>query len=172
MNNEPKWKKIEGYDYSVSDRGDVRNDKTGAIKSARVTKCGYLLVNLYCKGSCKSFTVHRLVAAAFVPNPLNKEQVNHINGNKADNRAENLEWATPSENQQHRYRVLKKAKTTWNIEAAVNATHKSIRCRDNGKVYKSVTEAAKDNGLTVSSLSMCLTGKNKTCGGRHWEYVQ
>lgn len=171
MNNDLQWAKIDGYDYSVSARGDVRNDKTGAIKKAKVTKCGYLLVDLYHQGVCKSLTVHRLVATAFVPNPSGKEQVNHINGNKADNRAENLEWATQSENQLHRYRILKKIKTTWNTEAANNASRKAVRCIESGTVYRSVTEAAVANGLCKSGISNCVTGRSKMCGGRRWEYV-
>jgi hypothetical protein len=169
--SEPRWFKIDGYDYSVSDRGDIRNDRTGRIKATVQMNRGYMQVALWKDGIGQKQLVHRIVATAFIPNPHNKPQVNHINGIKADNRVENLEWATESENQVHRYRVLKKAKTTWNVDAENDARRKVVRCIETGRLYRSISEAAKENGLYPSSLSSHLAGKNKTCGGRHWEYA-
>ena len=91
------YKKIEGkQNYSVSNIGNVRNDKTGRILKLNKKSNGYLQVMLGRKTT--PLYVHRLVATAFVGNPLKKPQVNHINGDKGDNRAENLEWVTVSEN--------------------------------------------------------------------------
>lgn len=91
------WRKIDGRpNYSVSDRGDVRNDTTGRVMRLSRHRCGYLTVMLGRKTT--PLYAHRLVAIAFVPNPGNKPQVDHVNGDKGDNRAENLRWVTPSEN--------------------------------------------------------------------------
>jgi hypothetical protein len=66
---------------------------------------GYKKVNLCKNGSIKRIYVHRLIAETFLPNPENKPQVNHINGIKSDNRLENLEWVTPSENGKHAFKI-------------------------------------------------------------------
>ena len=165
------WAKIKGWDYSVSSNGDVRNDKTGKVKALVKSGTGYAQVALYSDEKHRKFLVHRLVATAFVPNPDGKPQVNHINGDKFDNRVENLEWVTASENQHHRYDVLKKAKTTWNLEKANAARRKAVRCIETGDVYNSITDAAIACGKKQSTMSNCLSGKNRTCGGRRWEYV-
>ena len=91
------WKPIYiDYDdfirYGISDSGRVKNLKTNKILKAEVDKDGYLKVNLYLGDVKKHFFVHRLVAIAFIPNPNNLPQVNHINGIKTDNHPENLEW--------------------------------------------------------------------------------
>lgn len=102
-----QWKEIEGYEgfYEVSDQGQVRRvgKATGAM-AGRVLKShfggsGYLQLNLSKESVIRKAMVHRLVAKAFLPE--RSETVNHINGDKSDNRAENLEWATQSENNQH-----------------------------------------------------------------------
>ena len=92
------FKDILGYDglYAVSNLGNVISRKNGKIKILRsgTSTSGYPKVHL----NAKSFPVHRLIAEAFIPNPHNKPFIDHINQNRADNRIENLRWATHSEN--------------------------------------------------------------------------
>lgn len=102
------WKPTIYEDYEVSSLGNIRNKHTKKILSLfDKNRMGYFRVCLYKDHKKKRFLVHRLVAEAFISNPNNKPQVNHKDGNKQNNRLENLEWATNSENQLHSYHVLK-----------------------------------------------------------------
>lgn len=107
---------IEGYEdlYFVDDYGNVvatpnmksggrRFDNKYLILKQKINRLGYCEVTLYKDGKQKTFLVHRLLAKAFIPNPKNLPAVNHINGIKSDNRLENLEWVTSSENTRHAY---------------------------------------------------------------------
>ena len=89
------WKKIDGFEnYSVSTFGKIRNDKTGTIRKLQNYTNGYYSVRI----NGKNLLVHRLVAKAFVDNPERKPVVDHLNGNRKDNRADNLRWVTTAEN--------------------------------------------------------------------------
>ena len=92
--------------YEVSNLGRVRNKRTGQVLAPINRGDGYLKVNLYYKGEMKQLQVHRLVATAFVPGWREGLEINHKNGDKHDNRAENLEWVTHSANERHKYDVL------------------------------------------------------------------
>lgn len=115
------WKPVVGYEgfYEVSDEGCLRSvDREVPYKSSgtmirrgrpmklNTNKYGYVDVRLGKEGVETSHLMHRLVAMAFLENPEAKPQVNHKNGNKSDNRLENLEWSTLSENRLHAYREL------------------------------------------------------------------
>jgi hypothetical protein len=100
------WHKIEETRYLVSNLGNVASinykntGQTKILKPAKDKK-GYYRCGLMINGKLVTFKMHRLVAEAFIPNPNNKPQVNHINGIKTDNRAENLEWVSNKENHDH-----------------------------------------------------------------------
>lgn len=93
-----EWEKIPGYEYSVCKDGSVRNDKTGKVLKPLLRNRYYTVVLYDSKGRPKPFRVHRLVAVAFVRNVLSKPYVNHIDENKLNNAADNLEWVTAKEN--------------------------------------------------------------------------
>ena len=101
-----EWRKVKGFsNYSVSNLGRVKNDKKNTIKKLQHNN-GYNVCILWENNKYKCVKVHRLVAEAFIPNCDRKPQVNHINGVRDDNRAENLEWCTAKENVRHSFDVL------------------------------------------------------------------
>ena len=120
--------------------GRIDNRKGKILKPTK-THDGYLRVTFSFEGKRKSFLVHRLVALAFLPNPLNKETVNHINGIKTDNRVENLEWATHKEQKEH---SIKHHLCDKNIEKLKEANQKRAKkIIYEGKYYNSIKEASR-----------------------------
>lgn len=97
-----EWKKSEG-EYEVSSDGKVRRD--GNLLKPRLDRYGYEIVSLWVDGICHTRKVHRLVAIAFIPNPLKLETVNHIDGIKSNNGASNLEWLSIGENHRHAFKI-------------------------------------------------------------------
>ena len=165
-----EWKIIiERPIYSVSNFGNVKNNKTGLIlKPFKVGSKGnqYYAVDIYPK---KSVRVHRLVASAFIPNPYNNPEVNHKNGNHFNNSVDNLEWVTGSENCTHAYRTLKREK----FFGAKNKTSKKIIRVEDNQVFGSLQEATHAVGLkNHSSISRALSIQTCTAGGYHWRYAE
>lgn len=172
------WKEIPGVrgEYKVSSLGRIMAP-SGAIRKPYKWESGYLGIGLFMKsGKKKILRIHRLVAQAFIPNPDNKPQVNHINGDKADNRVENLEWCTPSENSLHCAHVLGKTKKG-----------ERVQCIETGKIYKSARSAAFDVGLKSCQSIIIVCSKKKvksfrygewreypvyTAKGLHWRFVE
>lgn len=97
---------IKDY-YTINDKGEVFSDNSGKMKTRNRAGTEYQIINFQTvDGKKKTFRVHRLVLLAFEPcHPIEKNEVNHIDGNKKNNSLENLEWITASENQQHAYRT-------------------------------------------------------------------
>lgn len=97
-----EWKSIN-KEYEISNYGNLKRTKKGITKLIKpeTLKKGYLRVSIHEDGKRNRYLVHRLVAEYFLPNPLNKKQVDHINNNTSDNRVENLRWVTAKENVQH-----------------------------------------------------------------------
>ena len=103
VSNKEGWRPIVGFEeYFVSSYGRVISTKTGKILKPALNHKSYQIVALYKAGKCYSRRVHRLVAETFIPNPDNLREVDHINNIRDDNKAENLRWATASENTRNR----------------------------------------------------------------------
>lgn len=162
-NKKELWRRIGGTNYMVSSLGRVLGRYGNIVKSLPNQK-GYMRIKIWYGPRCKAMAVHRLVAEAFIPNPDNKPQVNHINGDKNNNCVDNLEWCTQSENMLHRYRKL-----------GVRQPYrdgKKVKCIETGEVYKSIREASRRTSIQCSSISaVCRNYKIKTAGGLHWMFV-
>lgn len=164
-----EWKIIEdNSNYAISNLGNVKNINTGRNLRPANTGSGYLQVQLYqgTHNTRKHFSVHRLVANAFIPNPDNKPQVNHINGNRNDNRVENLEWVTRKENMVHASVVLNRKGRMR------NALSKKVMRIEDSQVFNSLIDAAQTCGMKdTSGISHALSDKRLTAGGYHWKYA-
>lgn len=181
------WKDILGYEglYQISSLGRVKSLERlkenhtkiqvvpEKIKSLRKIKQGYLLVDLYKNNIQTTFRVHRLVADNFLINYENKETVNHINGDKADNRVSNLEWATPKEQNEHFYKnnLKSDASIRKSIAAMNKANSKKVLCIEDNIIYDSVMDAARKNNISDTLIRKCIYGKNKTAKGKTWKYI-
>lgn len=166
------WKPVKGYEnlYEVSNIGNVKSldriikDKNGIIKIIKgknhklyTTKSGYVSTSLYKNSEQKVYRVHRLVAEAFIPNPNNLPQINHIDENKENNCAENLEWCTGSENCKRK---------------SIKGERKVLQYDKNGnfiKEWDSIKEASENLNIKYSTLQSAITN-NHFCFGYFWRY--
>lgn len=157
------WKPISGFEqfYAVSNTGRVQNINTGRDLKPFVNDNGYGSVKLFNGKSKREAKVHRLVAEAFIPNPENKPQVNHIDRNKLNNNVSNLEWVTNKENFDHAVRTgLNK---TRNSKLAMNKRYRSkfvqLTLLVDPEVNKNLTKLAEATGRTRTAL--CREAINK-----------
>lgn len=175
------WRDVKGYEglYQVSNLGQVksisfRNNKIKKTRSKILklteSKNGRIYVMLYKDGKRKNKTVHRLVASAFIKNPFNYAEINHIDGNPKNNNVSNLEWCDRNYNQKHAYTNGLSYMSRKNKEMS-----KAV-IRSDGKIYESIRACARDLGVTQASVKSALTGRNhmKTVKGftvREWGKV-
>lgn len=180
------WKKVAEFDnYSISNLGRVRNDKTGRILKQKTEKDGYFEVNLYRKTQRKTFRVHRLVALAFIPQlDKNRNEVDHIDFDRKNNRVDNLRWLTTQENLEHsRDRITEGIKNLKNnppkpvkVPKVVKKPIQQIDINTGEIVaeYPSLTDAVKATGFNGGNISLSTKGKYlgkyNTYKGFGWRY--
>ena len=160
-----EWKKIDDYEnYEISNLGFIRSFNYGRIKILITDeqKNGYLRIGLWENNKKKKFLIHRLVATAFIPNPENKSQVNHIDGNKKNNRLENLEWNTSSENIIHAY------KTGLNTGPPKKTVSQYDMNMNFIKEFSSIVEVERE--LKIYHISDVCLGKRKYSKGFIFKY--
>ena len=156
------WKEIKGYEglYEVSSEGRVRSLIGGNYLSFKSFN-NYQRVGLCIHSKQKWFLVHRLVAQAFIPNPDNKPEVDHINCDRMDNRVENLRWVTSKENSNNPL-------TKQNKRVALSGIPKSIEHRKKLSLSKIGKHPSEE---TLKKLSISHMG-NKSTSGKHWTTIQ
>lgn len=169
------WTQIKNFpSYSVSDDGKVRNDKREKQKSLKRTPDGYLAVDLYKDGKRTTAKVHRLVSEAFIQNPDNLPQINHMDGDKFNNSVSNLEWVSAKDNMAH---ALKTG--LWHPSYGMLGKKNphggrpgvQIRIVETGEIFQSITDCARAIGGNDRHICDCLSGRQVTHRGYHFEYV-
>lgn len=198
MDNEV-WKPVVGLEdyYEVSNFGRVRAIERiisvgngnrvvkPKIKNTYISKVGYPSVTLCVNKNSRCYSIHRLVAMAFIPNPENKPCIDHINTIKTDNRIENLRWCTHKENSNNEItlkRVIEKSKSKEAMRKSLetkrengsNTAPKYVYQFDkNGKFikrYDSIMDASRQNGIRNSLISCCCRGEKLSSHGYIWSY--
>lgn len=163
------WKDVVGYEnlLSISNNGKVFNKKNNKIMKYFLSGRGYKTISVWFgkRSNRKNFLIHRLVAQTFIPNPLNKPQINHKDGNKLNNRVDNLEWCDARYNNIHAIR---------NGLRNYNDRKKKVAQIKNGiviKIYSSVAQAMKETN--IKNIYDCTRNKKhcKSAGGFQWKYL-
>lgn len=158
---EEEWKDIEGYEgkYKINTKGVVINCR-GRVVKPEVSQRGYLRVRLCYEGRKINHKVHRLVAAAFIPNPTGQPQIDHINGDKQDNRVENLRWVDNITNNNGF-----KSETHKQPVAIVNSDGTILMS------FESLHEASSVVKVSRYGIMAACRGIQKTAGGHKWTFI-
>lgn len=179
-----KWFPLQNWPgYEISDKQRVRSflDRRGFGKNKYVEepvileeqthRLGYKYVNLRKDGKTHKGYIHHLMGETFLPNPDNKPEINHENGDKADNRLENLSWNTRAENMEHARRT-----GLWDIErstaAAREACRREVYCYEDDRYFHTIAEAAEYFGVTKGCITLCCQGKSYHVKGFHLCYAE
>lgn len=168
-----EWKSIGNTGYQISDFGKVKN------KHGKILRPGFRKGYEYITICGIRYSIHRLVALAFIPNPDDKPEIDHINAIRTDNSVENLRWVTRKENQQNpisrnNKSMVKRGKLCyWFGKQSV--TRKSVcqYTKDNIFIAKfdCMMDATKKTGIDTGSISMCCNNKRKSAGGFVWKFA-
>lgn len=173
-----EWRDIPGFDgkYQASSYGRIRSlsfNKTKQIRPLSISqnRAGYCLVALQINNKSKRILVHRLIALTFIPNKDNKPQVNHIDGDKSNNRLDNLEWVTGKENVRHFHHVLMKRPIKIQSGRKRGWQSKPVICVETGERYESIASAARSIGVSEKAISQLLKNPTNrhTAKGFHWK---
>jgi phosphoserine aminotransferase len=163
-----EFKDIIGYEslYEISEKAVIRNKKKGKVLKPSIDTSGYYQIHFSKNGKSKKIRVHRLVAEHFIANPLGKNQVNHIDGNKLNNTSSNLEWVTASENIRHAWKNGLCKMTDKNRETArlnaIKIHSKEVIDLHTGIVFDSVVKACQALNFSYSTAMKHLSGiRNK-----------
>lgn len=179
-----QWCKISGYElYHISNLGRVKSfNRGGLILMKQFHNADrYLTTQISFEGKQKTVGVHRLVGLHFVPNPLNKPEVNHKDGVRDNNVSWNLDWATDSDQQNHSYTQLGRQGAhlgkkgiehpMFGRSGILSKSNKAVLCVTTGKEYISATEAAKDMNLKLVSLCEVCRGDRGSLHGFQFKYL-
>ena len=171
-NNIETWVIIsKNRNYEVSNLGRVRNRKTGYILKFQKSNNGYWRVGLQNNKKLQNMLVHRLVAEAFVSNPFNKPQVNHLNEIRTDNCSDNLEWVTSKENNNYGGHNKKISQSMINNK---KRSRKIFMIYPDGtdEIYPSSMELERRYGFDHNHVIDCCKGRSQTHHGYRFEYVE
>ena len=151
-------KEIKGYEnYLIDEKGNIFSRKRHKFLKTSVNAYGYPSIYLSKDGVRKFFTIHKLVALTFIPNPENYKEVNHKDENKRNNSVENLEWCSRKYNNNYGTRLSK--------------ISKKVECIETGEIFYSTREAGRQMGVNSATISLACNGKRKTAGGYRWHFV-
>ncbi|BBF45093.1 HNH homing endonuclease [Lachnospiraceae bacterium KM106-2] len=161
---EEQWKVINDTKgkYLISNYGRIKNTESGRIFEGSKSDGGYRRASLRIDGKVRSMFVHLLVAKHFIPNPENKEYVNHIDEDKMNSRVDNLEWVTAKENANHRNRNKKITESNSVPVCEYDINGKYIR------TWKSSVYVSEVYKVTRRAIQLAMSGALKTCYGRMW----
>lgn len=160
MGKEERWSVSAEYpQYEVSDLGRIRH--IGGVARKTRNTAGYSYVCIRQGGKAHNVRLHRLIASAFIPNPENKPHVNHKDGDKSNNAADNLEWCTASENERHKVNML-------GIKQKPPIRQTAVICVETNRAFQSIKDAAEQMHINGKHIGEAATGKRKTACGYHW----